>query len=263
MEILQDSKYRPIFSEKTTIKIGDGDPVNKAGKILLRFINELVSDEKMYKKGAMNKFLLEYFALKIPEDKLGLSPYGGISDIEENAKTAGAMKITECRFEKYKKEVDNLSVKSNIVFRIKNKEDNKFYYFLNMGLSDVNRDPNHCYLLFSNCMFLDAKKFRIKTKVEFPTGKEDIFMAKIKSKNYTTVFRDKKFSIDSYININDNKDYKILSKILDLEGDIEFLVIEDKGEIELCDKMNTISQDFKIKNFNATKSTIKEKLKNK
>ena len=87
--ILADTKYKPIFSENTTLsfqnteggKVRAGDTVKAPGKMLLRFINKLNDDNSMYSGGsgtyggdkgsAMYKFYEEYFGLTPKEEKPG------------------------------------------------------------------------------------------------------------------------------------------------------------------------------------------------
>ncbi len=98
-DILSDTKYRPIFSEDAVFRFvneetgQEGDPVEKGGKTLLKFINELLSDSKMYKKGAMNNFITEYFKLseKQASSIQPLIPGDG----DQNAKVVDGIKETE------------------------------------------------------------------------------------------------------------------------------------------------------------------------
>jgi hypothetical protein len=104
-DILSDTKYRPVFSENTTFIFRNeetgqsGDPVRKPGKILLSFINRLLSDTKMYTGGSMNKFIEEYFDLK--SDKTPpLTEPGFSKDIELNAKTTEEIVVDDVKFAK-------------------------------------------------------------------------------------------------------------------------------------------------------------------
>jgi len=102
-DILSDTKYRPIFSENVIFRFvneetgQEGDEIKKGGKILLKFINDLIGDSKMYKAGAMNKFLTDYF--KLDPSKIE-APNGIVdpqhpNDGKENDKTSTEIKITE------------------------------------------------------------------------------------------------------------------------------------------------------------------------
>jgi hypothetical protein len=105
-DILSDTKYRPIFSEKTVFQFkneetgGEGDKIEKGGKILLRFINNLLSDSKMYNGGAINTFIEEYFKLKggIPTTKQVLP--GHKNDADENENNSDGVVVTEVKYVK-------------------------------------------------------------------------------------------------------------------------------------------------------------------
>lgn len=105
-DILSDTKYRPIFSENTVLKFTneetgqEGDEISKGGKILLKFINELLSDNKMYKEGgAMSKFIKEYFNL---DDKQTTQAYKELvpGDNEKNQKVANEISNVEVIYRK-------------------------------------------------------------------------------------------------------------------------------------------------------------------
>lgn len=102
-DILSDTKYRPIFSENAlfrfkSVETGkEGDSIKAGGKILLRFINNLISDSKMYKEGAMNKFIQEYFQYT-PSSKMKDTYVGFESDKDRNKKTSESIKVTEVEF---------------------------------------------------------------------------------------------------------------------------------------------------------------------
>jgi len=106
-DILSDTKYRPIFSEEVVFRFKnietgeDGDSIPKAGKILLKFVNELLSDTKMYKDGAMTKFIQEYFNLdsKVITIKTITDPQFP-NDGKDNAETSSGVKETNVIFKK-------------------------------------------------------------------------------------------------------------------------------------------------------------------
>jgi hypothetical protein len=119
-DILSDTKYRPIFSEDVVfqfknIETGeDGDSIPKAGKILLKFVNELLSDTKMYKAGAMNKFIQEYFNL---DSKVSTTLTGFSNDNKDNDKTSSEIKTTEVVFKKLE-QVRSLDFAGNNLWKI-------------------------------------------------------------------------------------------------------------------------------------------------
>jgi hypothetical protein len=105
-DILSDTKYRPIFSENTVFEFrneetgGVGDRVEAGGKILLRFINSLLSDSKMYKSGAINSFIEEYFKIKggVPTEKQVFPT--NTNDADDNDKISENVVVTNVKYVK-------------------------------------------------------------------------------------------------------------------------------------------------------------------
>jgi len=143
-DILSDVKYRPIFGEKTVFKFGDGDPIDKGGKILLRFVNSLLSDSKMYTGGAMSKFLSEYFNLDSKDVPSDVTAFTGFkSDIKDNKVTSESILQTEVNFmpiselESFKEKdlyklfkSNDFSKFKNLAFRFTvNSDENKIEYY--------------------------------------------------------------------------------------------------------------------------------------
>jgi hypothetical protein len=101
-DILSDTKYRPIFNQNAIFKFKsvetgkEGDPIKAGGKILLKFINNLISDSKMYKSGAMKTFIEEYF--KVTDTNMKETYVGFESDKDRNKKTSDSIKVTEVEF---------------------------------------------------------------------------------------------------------------------------------------------------------------------
>lgn len=100
-DILSDTKYRAtIFSEKAVFRFvneetgEEGDGIEKGGKILLKFINDLASDSKMYRSGAINKFLTDYFKLD-PTKSEGIVFPQHKRDAEENNDSSTGIKVTD------------------------------------------------------------------------------------------------------------------------------------------------------------------------
>ena len=113
--ILADTKYKPIFSDNTTLsfqhteggKVKAGDTVKAPGKMLLRFINKLNDDNTMYSGGsgsyggdkgsAMYKFYEEYFGLAPKTEKPG-SPLA--EELGENDPAASGIKQVKTKWVK-------------------------------------------------------------------------------------------------------------------------------------------------------------------
>lgn len=122
-DILSDTKYRPIFSDKAVFKFkneetgGVGDDIKKGGKILLRFINELLSDSKMYKSGAMQKFITEYFKLDSSKVLKDMTYDGYKGDAKKNDNTSSGVKIKEVSYKKID-EIKDFNEYSGDLFKV-------------------------------------------------------------------------------------------------------------------------------------------------
>lgn len=186
-DVLSDTKYRPIFNETTVFRFvneetgQEGDPIEKGGKTLLKFINELLSESKMYKKGAMNNFIEEYFKLSDKQvEKLGGQSFDP-SDLTKNSEVVDSIKDTEVIYKKLdsvaslgndlhkiftggkKSEFEGLS------FKVKLKVDDKSdtYYF-----KYISTENNYPILVFSKVNFpydLTQIKGRDINKANTPT----------------------------------------------------------------------------------------------
>jgi len=138
-DILSDTKYRPIFSENVVFRFvndetgQEGDSIKKGGKILLKFINELLSDSKMYKSGAVNKFIVEYFQLDPSKiEGVGTNYAGFENDSKSNNKTSSKIK--------------NIDVEYRTIDKIK--ELNKYSDDLGKLFSDISNNSTYKNLAF-------------------------------------------------------------------------------------------------------------------
>ena len=64
MDILSNKKYQHLFEKNTVIKVGTGDNATErknGGAIFRKMITDLLNGETLYKKGAQEKFLRDYF----------------------------------------------------------------------------------------------------------------------------------------------------------------------------------------------------------
>jgi hypothetical protein len=77
LDIIKDKRFEPLFKEDVKIEGGTkpGD-----GKILLKFINQILDGQTLYKKGAQSKFFQEYFGFTITDNDLGYKPTKGGGD---------------------------------------------------------------------------------------------------------------------------------------------------------------------------------------
>ena len=78
LDITKEKKYQALFKEDVKI-VGDNKDVTKPGngKILMKFINDILDGQTLYKKGAQSRFFAEYFGFEISDEKLGYKPPSG------------------------------------------------------------------------------------------------------------------------------------------------------------------------------------------
>ena len=90
-DVLGNPKYKSIFNEGSTIQIGDGDPVRNFGKLLARFMNDMLDKNKMYNDGEQQRLIADYFKIKdIKHEELNAS--GFASDSENNSQISSGIK---------------------------------------------------------------------------------------------------------------------------------------------------------------------------
>lgn len=70
-DIIRNEKYKILFNKDTEIVLGDGRKVKGGGKILLKFIQNLLDGDKLYKGNAQKEFFKEYFGIEVSEKKIG------------------------------------------------------------------------------------------------------------------------------------------------------------------------------------------------
>jgi len=174
LSILGDTKYRTtIFSDDAKFVFVSGEEIKQVvsltsitkgenkvdvakskplGKILLRFINNLLADTQMYKKGgAMPKFMEEYFGIK-GEDLDNLS-YGGFQDVKNNIKTSEGIVTPKVKFESFsgdlRKSLKDGALSSGNIFRLQFKEKATKYFRI------VNDEQNNCFVEVFNSFPLE------------------------------------------------------------------------------------------------------------
>jgi hypothetical protein len=180
LSIIEDRELRDFFSENVTIidKDKDGKKIEtKApgdGKILMKFITDLLDGNKLYKSGAQSKFFQEYFGFKIDEKEFGGSRG---KDGDDNKKTEDKDKLESLSFKRVG-EIDNITNSVNAISMT-----DKFIYFVIIG-----SDDNNVYIKYTS----DFSKIdtNIKNKVDkgdinnISREKSDIFYASIKKDDF-------------------------------------------------------------------------------
>jgi hypothetical protein len=134
LDIIKDPEYQQIFNEKTYFHFSPSDPrfntsENKkegGGKALLKFINELLDGGKLYKTGAQQKFISEYFDVEVDSKKLGYTP----NETGNNAKIAKDQKTEEkLKFLSWDSIKEN-KVEINMIFKRKSKDSTWYFKIL-------------------------------------------------------------------------------------------------------------------------------------
>lgn len=172
-DILSDTKYRPLFSDKAIFRFSQGgDNVEKGGKILMSFITRLLNDQEMYRGAVMSKFLNEYFGISEDfSDKKGLGARK--SDPEKNSETADGIEIIKLKIlpidktslRKLERALDNNNNKElKFKFKIKDGDEEKTYY--SIFKEKRNNDDIICILTSKNFPF--GNKISIEENRETP-----------------------------------------------------------------------------------------------
>ena len=99
-DIIKNTKYQPIFRSETVLKTKDGNIINDAGKYLLKFMNDMLDGEELYKSksggyekgmGKQAEFIQKYFGATEAEIKAAGLTLGGKNETEEIKSNADTM----------------------------------------------------------------------------------------------------------------------------------------------------------------------------
>lgn len=163
-DILSDTKYRSIFSKDVVFSFGkttssgdfqkSGDDVKGAGKILLTFITRLLSDTTMYSdKGALPKFLEEYFGLKVDSEDRRFS-YPGYVDRSRNESSSKDIDVKSVKFVRLEGSEQTSFYKPMMIFQISDDKNSAIRY---VRLLKVSNDDVYCEI--SNGLDLQNVEF--------------------------------------------------------------------------------------------------------
>ena len=107
-DIIKNTKYQPIFRSETVLKTKDGNIINDAGKYLLKFMNDMLDGEELYKSksggyekgmGKQAEFIQKYFGAT-----------------EDEIKKAG-LTFTPKETEEIKSNADTMPTDANLKFK--------------------------------------------------------------------------------------------------------------------------------------------------
>lgn len=228
------------------------------GKILLRFMRKLIDDPQIYRKGAIGKFMDEYFNIsdkRFEDDDL---QFPGFQDVDGNGTTAGEManlvngkfvNISESKFESVSKKIFNQKEKK---FALKLKTKDETYYSIYLGKKD---DYYYFFLSDGNI-----------NKSLYISNKSRINITNITSDS-PKVMRLVKMDSDNIKKIRDKDNIKFQ------KSKINFLKIEDEEELNfedgelslknveiLVDSKNEIIEEVWFDNYSAYKKINNFKL---
>ena len=99
-DIIKNTKYQPIFRSETVLKTKDGNIINDAGKYLLKFMNDMLDGEELYKSksggyekgmGKQAEFIQKYFGATEAEIKAAGLTHGGKDEADKIKSNADTM----------------------------------------------------------------------------------------------------------------------------------------------------------------------------
>jgi len=129
-EIKKQTRFQKVFRQETTLKTEEGNIIKDAGRNLLKFMNDMLDGDTLYKtrdsKGKQAEFIEKYFGAADAE-KLPL--YLSEKDKEEVPNTANSMpKAKTLSFKKESLKFENFSELSQTFFSIQSKGEKFFFY---------------------------------------------------------------------------------------------------------------------------------------
>jgi hypothetical protein len=248
--IINDTKYRPIFSEKAVLRFnsdesGKGDPIEKGGKILLAFITRLLDDVQMYRggsneSGALPQFIKEYFGVYLKFENGGAG--GGPILNKENSETANGAEDRKTLKLKKTSSLKNILAKNiafKAIFTDIDKKDKTLYFIIR----DMDKDDVFMLSTKSNFAF-DKTKIEIEGNISEPNDDMLVFKGKIINDKFEGKFID----IKDYQNISSKASDKTIEfKNIEVLYDKEDNLYSESGKIHL--KFKDFDNSFnKIKN---------------
>lgn len=146
-DIKKDTNYQKIFRQETTLKTAEGNVIKDAGKNLLRFMNDMLDGDTLYKtdksgKGKQAEFIEKYFNANVDEKKLGYD-----DDAKENAKIAESIKVKNLNFTNKPIKFDKYEDLKGSLFAVAT-NDNKQIYFYIQDLQNGNFYISYCRSMY-------------------------------------------------------------------------------------------------------------------
>jgi len=149
LNIKKDTKYQKIFRQETTLKTEEGNIIKDAGKNLLRFMNDMIDGDTLYKtdksgKGKQAEFIEKYFGTSVDNEKLAI---GGEKEMNENGKIADSIKVRNLNFTEKPLKFDNYEQLKGTFFATST-NDNKVLYFYIQDLQNGELYISYCRSMY-------------------------------------------------------------------------------------------------------------------
>lgn len=157
--IIKDTKYQKIFREETTLKTPEGNIIKDAGKNLLKFMNDMLEGDTLYKsrdgKGKQAEFIEKYFS---PDDKdkkkieeTGGLTLGGDEEQKEIFKNADSIKIEKLDFTDSPIKFKAYDDIEGSIFAVSTNKNTQLYFYLQAVTN------GYAYLSYCRSMYFIKK----------------------------------------------------------------------------------------------------------
>lgn len=188
LSIIEDKDFRDFFSEDVKVTNLDGKKMQKSGdgKILMKFMNDLLDGNKLYKSGAQSKFFAEYFGFKVDDKDFGGKEIGKKKSdgVDENTKLSNLKFDRVSEIKNITNSVNVLSIdKTFVYFVIIDSDDSKVYikYSANFGKIDKYIDNKIDRGDISSVSNEGDIFYASIEKDDFPISKDDVDFKAIKA----------------------------------------------------------------------------------
>ena len=240
-DIIKNTKYQPIFRSETVLKTKDGNIINDAGKYLLKFMNDMLDGEELYKSksggyekgmGKQAEFIQKYFGATEAEIKAAGLTHGGKDEADKIKSNADTMPTdANLQFKKDSIKMGKLDEMLGSFFACETKDDkgkDKQIYFYVQSV-----DATHAYVTYCESFIFFKRYIRESGQ----TLKGDNFKGSL----------ERSIEVDSK---NEDGEYQIRATKIKLEN----LINKDDGQFLLKGKSFTIKYLTKYSNKKNTPS---------
>jgi hypothetical protein len=187
LSIIEDKDFRDFFSEDVKVTNLDGTESIKSGdgKILMKFMNDLLDGDKLYRSGAQSKFFQEYFGFKVDDKDFGGKKIEKKTDSNKENEKLGNLRFDRVsEIKNITNSVNVLSIdKTFVYFVIIDSDDSKVYikYSTNFGKIDKYIDNKIDRGDISSVSNEGDIFYASTEKDNFPISKDDVDFKTIKA----------------------------------------------------------------------------------